>query len=100
MLRIKLHSKLLVPFEIAKNGIDAVEEWIIKNQGMHRFKEGDEVAHKEFIEQKMFINQILKEKRMIPDGYDNQGKQKFKEVNRMIGIEVHFFEEIEENAKS
>ncbi len=93
----KLHSKLLVPWEIAVQGKEAVIEWITNEQAKYRFRPGESVAHKEWLTKEMFVDEILKEYYSIPDGY-SEGKRLYKKVQRMIGISVHYFED--KNAKT
>jgi len=85
----KFHSKELIPWQVAQNGKAAVIDWITSEQEMHRFKEGDEVAHKEWLEQKMYVEDILKEFREVASGLSSGKKKK---VTRMLGVVVHYFD--------
>lgn len=61
------------------------------------FKEGEVVAHIENLQQKMNVARILKEVTTYPTGEtDNEGNPVRKKGSKMIGIECHWWEAIEE----
>lgn len=85
----KFHSRELIPYEKGQEGIEDLEKvllWIDAYSEDHRFKEGDEVCHKENLEQKMIVNKILKKTIEIPINGTKEKKTK------MIGIECHWFQ--------
>jgi len=92
LIKDRLHSKLLVPWDIAQQGKGAVIDWITNQQNMYRFKEGEEVAHKECLTKKMFVSEILKEMKEIPSGFGNGKKKKF---TRCLGVMGHDFEAVD-----
>ena len=58
----------------------------------HKFKEGEDVAHKENISQKLTVSRILKESISYPSGEtDTQGNEIKKLGTRMIWIECHWW---------
>lgn len=89
------HSKHLVPSEIGKAGVDKIIEWIEKEQQDYRFVEGEEVVHKDNPTLTMYVKEILKEKRSIKTGSDQNGKPLMKSVSRMIGIRCYFWADAE-----
>lgn len=91
----RFHSKEIVPFVTATKGIEDIENvllWIDTHQQDYKFKEGDEVAHKDNLAQKMFVSKILKKTISIKtNGGEEQPRTK------MIGIECHWWNDTASN---
>ena len=58
----------------------------------HRFREGDEVAHKENRKQKMFVRALLYETKEISAGHDGEGKSKTENKRFILGVECHWWD--------
>lgn len=85
----KFHSRLLIPWNISEravreNDIEPVLLWIDVYQQGYKFKEGQEVAHRENLSQKIFVQKILVANITLPS------KQQFA---KMIGILCHWWED-------
>ena len=85
----KFHSHLLIPWNIAQravnqNDIDPILTWIDAHQQGYKFKEGQEVAHKNNPRQVMFVQKILVANIELHDG---------KKFPKMIGILCHWWED-------
>jgi len=85
----RFHSRLLIPWKIAEKSIktgdiEHVLLWQDVHQQGYKFKEGEEVAHKESLSQKMFVHKILVSNIVLKSG------MKF---SKMIGIMCHWYED-------
>lgn len=89
----RFHSKHLVPYAVAQKGQDAIIEWIETEQQGNRFTDGDEVAHKENPELKMYVKEILKEVHKIKNGIDDKGNPIYKQQIRMLGILCYYWKD-------
>jgi len=84
----RFHSHLLIPWKIAQQAVkendsEPILLWIDAYQTGYHFKEGDEVAHKEYPIQKMFVQKIL---------VSNITRKDNTKLVKMIGILCHWFE--------
>lgn len=83
----RFHSKLLIPWHIAEKGQIDLEKallWIDTHQDSHKFKEGDEVAHKGNLYQKMYVQKIL---------IANIQTESNRPFRKLIGILCHWWED-------
>lgn len=84
----RFHSRLLIPYEVAQKAIDQddiepILLWIDAFQTGYKFKEGQEVAHKDNPLQKMYVQKIMVANISLESG------AKF---SKMIGILCHWWE--------
>ena len=83
----RFHSKLLIPWQIAEKGQKDLEKvliWIDAHQEGYKFKEGDEVAHKGNLYQKMYVQKIL---------IANITMESKRVFRKLIGILCHWWED-------
>ena len=60
-----------------------------------RFKEGDEVAHVDNLELKMHVARLVKRNKKEPTGKMVDNKPVYENYTILIGIECHWFQEID-----
>ena len=66
----------------------------MENKG-YRFKEGDEVAHVDNLDLKMHIARLVKKIKKEPTGKMLDNKPVYQTYSILIGIECHWFQEVE-----
>jgi hypothetical protein len=84
--RHRFHSSLLVPWRVieeskgSKDPLEHILLWIDVHQSSHYFHPGDEAAHKDNLDQKIYVDKIIRT------------TAKENEKARIIGIDCHWFE--------
>lgn len=84
------HSNLLIPQKVVKDAkahgspeaeIEEILSWIEKKQSHHFLRSGDEVYHKDNLEQLMYVDRIIRK----TYGDEKEKRQK------IVGVDVHFW---------
>lgn len=89
----EFHSKELLPWDVAILELDKRDSWIADMSQAHRFKRGDDVAHKNNPELRMTIREIIKENvRIRSDVVDEEGEPVYITRRRLLGIRCHYWE--------
>lgn len=91
------HSNLLIPSNVVEKAkatgspeaeLETILSWIDIHQSSHFMRSGHEVYHKDNLDQKMHVDRIIRK----TYGAEEKKRQK------IVGVEVHFWEPVlEEN---
>jgi len=92
--KVTFHTVELIPWEIAKLGKDVVSKWIPEEK--YWIKPGITVAHRENLNQKIYVKRILMRSFKVENGFfhDKTKQPIYKETTKVDGVECHFWEEL------
>ena len=88
----RFHSTMLIPGRVIKESnalgsqegkLEHILLWIDAHQSDYYFKPGESVYHKSNLDQEMFVDRIIKK------SYKQNGHDQIK----MVGVDVHWWEE-------
>lgn len=91
----RFHTTLLIPMSVVEKSfaletpeerLESILLWIDCHQSTHYFREADQVFHKENLNQPMIVDRVLRKV------YKANGEQKTK----VLGVDVHWWEEVPE----
>lgn len=79
------NSRMLIPWPVAEKylsgDVDAIMDWVEKNQGSYRFSNDEPVADKSNLRQKMHVRRIVWQNRKVGERTEK----------RIVGIECYWW---------
>ena len=94
--KVVFHSSELIPYDIAQKGTEVMMKW--KPETKYWINPGMVVAHRDKLSQKIYVERVLQESKEFLTGNldDKTRKPETERKTRMIGIQCHFWEELED----
>ena len=93
LVKHTFHSNLLIPRKVVQDAqaigspeaeVESILLWIDAHQSNHFLRSGDEVYHKENLEQLMYVDRIIRKT------YGEESKKR----QKIVGVDVHFWENL------